>query len=430
MTDELEYLAPLRCPRCGRAADPVDPKCYLGCPDCRAAGALVNYVCEVPKERLAAGIDRGFLDTRPGLWRWTTALPVTGRHEVSMHEGGTPLVPLPNFAADVGLARVYAKNETVNPTWSHKDRLCALAVCAARAVGADTVVAASTGNHGASLAAYAGRAGMRCVIFTMSSVPETMQTLMLAYGAELVAVPDSDQRYALLSEGVEQRGWFPASSGVIPPVGSTAYGVDGYKTIAYELVCQLGGEIPDVVVLPVAYGDCLSGVRRGFADLHAVGRIGRVPKLVGAEVFHALERGVASASLGEAALGPVPITPTAAFSIGGPYTTRQAVQAVLDTEGRAVTVSEEHLLAEQRRLAATEGLFVEAASAATLAAARTLAAEGWIGVAETVVCLLTSAALKDPNAAAAALPEMTAVDLAHTTPARVLDQLDREHSRG
>ncbi|MQA06704.1 MAG: pyridoxal-phosphate dependent enzyme [Streptosporangiales bacterium] len=87
-----------------------------------------------------------------------------------MHEGGTPLVPLPRFGAAVGVPRLYAKNESANPTWSHKDRLCALAVSAARAVGADTVVAASTGNHGASLAAYAARAGMRCVILVLAQI--------------------------------------------------------------------------------------------------------------------------------------------------------------------------------------------------------------------------------------------------------------------
>ncbi|MBG6091705.1 pyridoxal-phosphate dependent enzyme [Actinomadura viridis] len=418
---ETGPLAPLRCPRCGRPGDPYDLTFYRGCPDCRAAGTPVNYVCEIPPERVAAGLPATRAPDAPGLWRWHEVLPVDPEYAVSLGEGGTPLLPLPRFGERIGVPRLYLKNESANPTWSHKDRLAALSVAAARAAGATTITAASTGNHGAALAAYAGRAGLRCVIFTMATVPETMKTLMLSYGAEVIAVPEGGQRYVLLAEAVEQHGWYPASNGTTPPVGSTPYGVDGYKTIAYELYEQLGGRVPDVMVLPVAYGDCMSGLRRGFADLRAAGATDQVPRLVGAEVFTALADGLAAAAEGADRLGPVRTRPTAGFSIAGTHTTHQAIHAAQD----AVTVGEDDMLSVQRSLAATEGVFGEASSAAAVAAATTLARTGRIAPDETVVCLLTSSGLKDPAAGRALLPDVPVIDVNVTGAERFISGLDR-----
>jgi threonine synthase len=398
-------LATLRCPRCDRIADPADRRSYLGCPECRLAGVPVNFVCDVPEQAVHAALHGGPTDA-PGLWRWGAALPVDARYAVSLGEGSTPLLPLPALGRHYGMPLLYGKNETVNPTWSHKDRLCALAVAAARAVGADTVAGASTGNHGAALAAYAARAGLRCVIFTLTTVPETMKTLMLSYGAEVVAVPESNQRYPLLAEGVERNGWFAGSNGTSPPVGSTPYGVDGYKTLAYELWEQLGGAIPDVVVFPVTYADCLSGAYRGFVDLRDAGLVDRVPRLIGAEIFTALGEALRHAAHGDDRFGPVPTRGTAAFSISGAYTTWQAVHAVRASDGQAVTVSEEDMLATQHRIASSEGLFVEASSAVGVAAAGLLARAGLIGPEETVVCLLTASGLKDPSTARRRLPDI------------------------
>lgn len=422
MTDATT-LAPLRCPRCERTGDPADLTFYRGCPDCAAGGVAVNYVCDVPADDIAAGLAGAGTSGAPGIWRWGSALPVTGSRAVSLREGDTPLVPLPRLGERIGLPRLYAKNESANPTWSHKDRLCALAVAAAGAVGATVVTASSTGNHGAAVAAYAARAGLRSVIFTTTSVPETMKTLMLSYGAELVAVPHPEDRYVLMAEGVDRHGWYPASNGVVPPVGSTPYGVDGYKSIAYELFHELGGALPHTVVLPVAYGDCLAGVSRGFADLRAAGLTDRMPRLVGAELYGALAKGVAS---GGGVLGPAPMRETAAFSIGGPYATGQAVRAIEASAGEAVSVGEDELLAAQYRLASTEGLFVEAASAVGVAAAEALAVRGAVGADDTVVCLLTSTALKDPAGAAALLPPVALADPATGSPAELVDQITRK----
>ncbi|MEJ3750900.1 pyridoxal-phosphate dependent enzyme [Actinomycetes bacterium KLBMP 9797] len=414
-------LAPLRCPRCGHTGDPRDLTTYQGCPGC-APDVPVNYVCDVPPGRVAAAL-RPAAD-RPrghrGLWRWAGALPVDAVHAVSLGEGDTPLLPLPRLGARFGAPRLAVKNESANPTWSHKDRLCALAVAAARALGATTVTAASTGNHGASLAAYAARAGLHCVIFTLASVPATMKTLMLSYGADVVAVPTSEHRYVLMAEGVRRHGWYPASNGSGRPVGSTPYGIDGYKTIAYELFEQLGGRVPDAVVLPVTYGDCLSGVHRGFADLRAAGLVDRVPRLVAAELFGALAQALTGRGL-----PPVPTRETVAFSISTPRATHQAVEAIRATGGIAVPVTEEELLEAGYLLATNEGLFVEASSAVGVAAVGTLVRAGRIRPDDEVVCVLTSSGLKDPDAGRALLPDVPVIDLDQAAPAEVVAQLDQ-----
>jgi len=208
-----------------------------------------------------------------------------------------------------------------------------------------------------------------------------------------------------MTAGVDQYRWFPASNSVMPPVGSTPYGVDGYKTIAYELFQEFDGALPDWIIVPVAYGDCLSGIYRGLCDLRDIGLCRQLPKLVGAEVFGPLGRALQGETL-----GPVATAPTAAFSIGGPYTTEQAIAAIRGSDGTACTVTEEELLRAQREVAAREGIFAEAASCVALAAAAKLRAAGVIGAGEHVVGILTSSGLKDPSGASARLPEVPTIE--------------------
>ena len=171
---------------------------------------------------------------------------------------------------------LWLKDESRNPTWSHKDRAMTVAVTAAQAMGHRTVVGASTGNAGASLAAYAARAGMHCVMFTGTDVPQTMQTFMAAYGALLCLLDGGANRRAIAALGIERYGWFPGTNVTDPPVGSNPYGVEGYTTIAYEIVRDLG-EAPAAVVVPTSYGDNLTGIWRGFNRLRDAGIRPRPP---------------------------------------------------------------------------------------------------------------------------------------------------------
>ncbi|WP_217617193.1 pyridoxal-phosphate dependent enzyme [Cellulomonas sp. GbtcB1] len=374
-------------------------------PSAPALGAGVHAYASPVYDLAAAGLD-GALPapgSGPGVFRFAPLLPVDPAGPlVSLGEGGTPLVPVPRAAEAAGLAEgaLLVKDESRNPAWSYKDRLAAVAVTKAVQQGHDTVVDASTGNHGAATAAYAARAGLRCVVLTVASVPETMKTLMQSYGADVVAFDDPRDRWVVMRAGVEQRGWVPVSGYLSPPSGSNPFGVGGYKTIAYEVWEQLGGRVPDAVVAPVAYGDGIAGMVRGFRDLVALGLADRVPRMVAAEPFGPHEAALRDGFVPGAA---VPAGPTVAFSIGSSMATWQAWDALRSTAGAAAPADDEAVMRAQATLAATEGLYLEASSVITYAVLPTLVARGAVRADETVVLLGTSTGLKDVGATAARL---------------------------
>ncbi|MGW3954900.1 threonine synthase [Streptomyces sp. NPDC004752] len=358
-----------------------------------------------------------------GAAAWRQALPVPGSAPfVSLGEGDTPLLPLDRLGADLGVGRLLLKDESRNPTWSWKDRLAVTGISRAAADGAETVVVATTGNHGAAVAAHAAAAGLRCVALTLTEVPVTMLTLMQVYGAEVVAYEHGPDRWRVMAEAVHAHGWVPMSGHWDPPIGSNPFGVDGYKVIAFELWRDLGA-VPDVVVAPAAYADGLAGMYRGFADLVALGCADRFPRIVAAEVFgpysHALAHGVDQ-------VGPVSAGASKAFSISGSFGTFQGLDAIRRTAGTAVAVGDDQeIMTMQARFASTEGLYQEAAGITPLAAVARLVTEGKVGRGDTVVVVGTSTGLKDPGSTAERLPKppvleptLTALDAALSGVAR------------
>lgn len=398
----------LACVRCGRTwPEPGLELLGAGCPSCAAEGAPANVLTV----RDLTGLPTGAVPVRPGepgLFRFRDLLPLApGTPAVSLGEGRTALVDLPVLAEQAGVRRLLVKDETRNPTWSYKDRLAAVAVTKAVELGVDTVVVCSTGNHGAAVAAYAARAGIRCVVLTLASVPQEMKTLMGVYGAEVAALRTGPQRWALMRELVAQRGWMPVSGHADPPVGSPAYGVDGYTTIAYELHEQLGGDVPDVVVVPAAYADGLTGIGRGFDDLVALGVTDRRPRLLAAEPFGPLAAGIAA---GTDTAGPVPVGPSSAFSIASPVGTYQGLATLRGSGGAAVAVpDDERVLDAQQRLG-RHGLYLEASAAITLPALETARERGLVGAGDTVVLIGTSTGLKDVGTTAARLPAVPVIE--------------------
>nr|WP_232004225.1 pyridoxal-phosphate dependent enzyme [Mycobacterium gordonae] len=392
------YLGLLRCPRCSEEA-PED-RAFFGCPRCGRDGIGVNLT---PAYALNAG-SLPWEASQSGIFRFRDLLPLAPEDApVTLGEGQTPVIPLNRLGPRLGLHRLMLKDEARNPTWSFKDRLAAAAVTKAAASGASTVIVSSTGNHGAAVAAYAAAAGLRCVVLTLSSVPREMSILIRAYGACVVAYENGPDRWSVLRQAVEAFGWTPISGAVTPPIGSNPFGVEGYKTIAYELWRQLG-EAPDVVVVPTAYGDGLAGIRRGFADLVGLGLSTRMPRLVAIDPFGAYAHGL------QAPPGHQPIVPTrpsTAFSVAARVATYQGLDAIRATKGTAVAEpSDEAITRMQLELASSEGIYAEGASVLTVLAAQQLAARSWIGADESVVLLSTSTGLKDPGSTASHLPDL------------------------
>lgn len=383
----MSAIQGFRCPRCGtRYADADD---HFGCPTCApevACNLEVEYAAPLaPGRGVPVGAPRG-------VWRYADALPLAANEAVSLGEGGTPLLSLPHVAGEIGLGDLLAKNEAQNPTWSFKDRLASLAVSWARSRGRPGIATSSSGNAGAAAAAYAARAGLPCVVFTTRAFPGTMQRFMRSYGAMVVATPAATDRWTLNRAVAREWGWLAVSNVVDPPVGSHPVAVEGCKTIAYEIAEDLGWSAPDAIVLPVAYGDALSGIERGFREMRAAGIVAKVPRLVAVEAYPSLGR-----SLAEGAETPVRVdgSGSRAYSVATPQGTWQSLRAIRASHGTAIAVSDDEALAAQRDLREREGILVELSAAMPLAAARRMARSGELAAADRVVLLLTSSGLKD-----------------------------------
>ena len=350
-------LVGLRCQRCGAEFD--DAPLFEGCPRCADGDWAANLETVYDLDRAA---DAWTGRRGRGLWRYAALLPVRDPAAMtSLGEGATPVVRL-DHGPD--LARtVWLKNEASNPTWSYKDRLCSVAVSKGLEQGASTIAASSTGNHGASAAAYAARAGLRAVLLTREDVDRATTAFIQVYGG-LVLRTTRRGRWALLHHGVHHLGWYPVSTYTASPTGNP-YGSDGYKTIAFELFEDLAA-VPDVVVVPTSYGEGLAGIAAGFEMLRAIGISDDVPRMVAVEpqagaplanaLDHNLDRVAETGS-----------TATVAASIGATTATDRALLALKRTRGTAIRVSDEEIMAAQRA-AAHRGVFLEPAGAAGLAA--------------------------------------------------------------
>lgn len=392
----------LQCVRCA-ALYPADHYAE-DCPACRPvvrSNLAVAYepALRTPREK-PTGADRS-------LWRYGDVLPVTKADGVSLGEGGSPLHALRSVGEAIGLNRLFGKDETRNPTWSFKDRLACMAVSTARRMGAKAIVSSSSGNAGAAAAAYAAKAGLDCVVFTFKGTAGPMLTQMRAYGANVVACENKADRWTLMEHAVRHYGWFPTSPFFGPVVGSNPYGIEGYKTLAYEIAEQMDWTVPDWCVLPVCYGDALLGMWRGFEDMIAFGWTDRMPRMVAAETCGSL-----GAALSEGLDMPPDVRmnhETVAVSIGASRGTYQALDIVRRPDGAALTIGDDDIMRWQQTMARKEGLYIEPSSAAGLAAVEQLVRGGRIGPEDSVVSLLTASGLKDPAATAALQGAMVSV---------------------
>jgi len=401
----MSYLTGLKCAKCGTEY-PVQPmpRGCLKCPPDRPS----NVACTYDYDAIKRVFDRDLLrDRPPTMWRYKEFLPPDEENIVSMGEGMTPLVKCDSLGHKLGLRHLYVKDESRNPTWSFKDRLASSSVSMAVQFGAPGITASSSGNHGAATAAYAARAGLDCVIFTVEAFPMTMRTLMGVYGAKVIAAPTPRDRWRLQQALVDTFGWYSNGNFVYPPVGYGAYGVDGYKTIAYEICEQLGWRAPDKVVVPVGHGGSLIGAWRGFEEFYELGYIDSKPQMIAAEPFGPLKNALAK---GLDYVEEVPAGRTVAFSTGVEISTYQALKVLLDSGGIAETVSDDAIMEMQLQVAASEGLYGETAGVLTLAVVKKLHGMGKIGENETVVALMTSGGLKDPATTQEYLPPIPLVE--------------------
>lgn len=370
---------------------PLWPPITTGCPETSTEDR--QYPLEVAYAYDA--VDPALFERppEPGLGRWAPLLPPLA-DGLALGEGDTPLVETPGIAewADVD-GPVSVKDESRNPTWSQKDRLSRLTVSAAVRADAAGVVASSSGNHGAAAAAYAGRAGLPCVVVTSPATPAAMQAFVRSYGAAVLAIEEWDARATVVDRLAVEEGFHPVTSRTWVHTGHP-FGPEGYKPIAYETYWQLGQRAPGTVLVPTAHAELLYGVWKGFRELAELGVVDGAPRMVACEpavrgpLRTALERGADYVAVDR--------VPTAAHSIGATRNTLRGVRAVRESDGTAVGVTEADLETARDRLASV-GLWQETAGAAGVAGLRA-ARRTDVELPGPVVCLGTSSGFKDGDA--------------------------------
>lgn len=372
-------LHSMYCLRCGREFPVGDHP--LGCPDCAKEGHPSSLsFCYTGTWKIKEGVW--------GMRRYSAMLPY---EEIpTLGEGNTPVVSLPSLAKKAGVKTLWLKNEFQNPTGSHKDRMNPFIVARAVEGGYERVTAASSGNEGASLGYYAAAANIPCTIVTTASINPIWKAAIEASGAELKILSTPAERWQFIRERVEKDHWFSATNFADPPVGSCAFGIQGYKTISYEIYEQTAGKLPAYILIPVARGDLLWGIYEGFADLKKAGMIENIPRLVAVEPFNRLENTKSLDDCVKHFEGDGSKTP----SIGGDTVTVQSYLALEKSKGFAVSVGTEKVEEAIQEIGRC-GIYLEASSALAYNCLKELTVQGKIPSDAEVMLIATSHGYKN-----------------------------------
>lgn len=381
----------------------------LRCREChRSYPVAASHVCEYcfgplevayDYEAIAASVTRESISSGPPtLWRYRELLPIEGEPAVDLGAGWTPLLRARRLGGALGLSHLYLKNDTVNPTGSFKDRVVSVALSKACELGIEVVSCASTGNLANAVAAHAARAGLGAVVFIPFDLEQAKVVTTGVYGARVVAVKGTyDDVNRLCAELVsEHPDWGFAN------VNLRAFYSEGSKTLAFEVVEQLGWRYPDHVVVPVGSGSQLTKIARGFEELARVGLMPENPsvRVSGAQPVGCSPVATAFAE-GRDVIRPVkPATIAKSLAIGNPADGPYALEVARRTGGAVVAVDDEEIRDAIALLGATEGVFAETAGGVTIATVRKLRQEGVIEPDELVVAYVSGNGLKTIEAVA------------------------------
>jgi len=358
---------------------------------CRKCGGLLEITFDISPRRIP------WKNRSLGVWKYREILPIDDdRFITSLNEGGTGLHRCERLGRELGLKYLYVKNEGENPTGSFKDRGMTVAISKARELRKRKLVCASTGNTAASLAAYSAKAGLECIVFVPAGkVARGKMLQVIIHGARIFQINgDFDQAMASVIELTEHRKGFYMMNSLNP------FRLEGQKTLAYEVCDQLTNKAPDALVLPVGNGGNISAIWKGFNEFYDLGIVTRRPRMNGIQAEKAAP--IANAvKRRQDRITPVvnPQTLATAIRIGSPVNWTKVLRAINESEGTAETVSDREILTAQKDLAAKEGIFVEPASAASIAGLKKIREGGELDRSDVVVCVTTGHGLKDPSIA-------------------------------
>jgi threonine synthase len=380
------YLTHLDCPECGQPFDADVAQSF--CRDC-ASPLLARYDLRAIQHNLKPEQVKG---RSRGLWRWSEMLPVRdAEFRATLGEGDTPLLRTDRLAATLGLEHLTVKDEGCNPTGTFKDRGLSMAVARAVELDIKAFVIPTAGNAGGALAAYAARFGCEAHVYMPKDAPAVNQAEVEAFGADLRLVDGLiDEAGRQGAAAGAQASWFDVSTLKEP------YRLEGKKTMGLELAEAFDWELPDVVIYPTGGGTGLIGMWKAFHELESLGWIGsKRPRMVSvqaegcAPIVRAFDAGQDRVEA-----WPDAHTYAAGLRVPKPFADRLIMQALYESNGCAIAVSEEEIEKAAREMTQMEGIYAAPEGAATLAAARKLAESGWIAKDEQIVLFNTGSGLK------------------------------------
>lgn len=373
-----------KCVKCG--------KLYEATPNltnCSCGGILdivydYDYIkANLTKEKLAARRDNS-------MWRYRELLPVEeDTPNTPLRVGWSPLYEADRLAKQLRIKKLYVKDDGINPTASLKDRASAMAVAKAREAGAEVIACSSTGNAASSLAGNAAAAGLKTYIFVPSRAPKGKVAQLMTFGATVISVQGSyEDTFELSKQAIDRWGWYNRNAAINP------YLSEGKKTVALEIMEQLDWQVPDYIAISVGDGCTIAGLWKGLKDLHAIGFIDRLPRLISAQaegccpLNRAIETGEPWRPMEENTLAD-------SIAVGVPRNADKALMAIRESNGVTVNVSDEEIMAAQKLLGRTCGVFGEPAGVTGAAGLKKLCEEGRIEPDATVVSVVTGNGLKD-----------------------------------
>lgn len=381
----MDFLQGLRCRDCGTA---YPAEALYVCDNCLGPlEAVYDRAAQkqsITREQIAVGPHN--------LWRYQALLPAQRDARADLNEGFTPLIRANNLARELGLRNLYLKNDTVNPSFSFKDRVVAIAASKALELGLPALACASTGNLAGAVAAHAARAGLPAYVFVPADLEPAKIAGAAVYGANIIAVNGNyDQVNRLATEAADAYGWGFVNINLRP------YYTEGSKTLGFEVAEQLGWRAPDRVIVPIASGALFTKIWKGFNEFAEIGLIEpQFPKMIGvqaegcAPVAHAWRDGTREVQ----AIKPKSLAKS--LAIGNPADGRFAIDVARESDGAIVSIAEDEIVQGIELLARTEGIFGETAVGVVISGLRKIARE--VDPEETVVAYITGNGFKTLDA--------------------------------
>ena len=380
----MRHVKGARCVRCGRTYEAVPNLTSCECGGIMDIEYDYAYIREnFTKEKLAER--RNY-----SMWRYRELLPVEdSTPDTPLRVGWSPLYEEKRLAEELGIGCLWVKDDGLNPTASLKDRASAMAVAKASEAGASVIACSSTGNAASSLAGNAAAAGFKTYIFVPSRAPKGKVAQLLTFGATVISVEGSyEDTFELSKEAIDRWGWYNRNAAINP------YLSEGKKTVALEIMEQLGWEVPDYIAISVGDGCTIAGLWKGLKDLYAIGFIDRLPRLISAQaegccpLNRAIETGEEWRPMEENTLAD-------SIAVGVPRNADKALMAIRESGGLTVNVSDQEIMDAQKLLGRSCGVFGEPAGVTGTAGVKKLCGQGRLPSDAKVVSVVTGNGLKD-----------------------------------